>query len=42
MEVLLKRHFWLINLLGLGIIAWLTAGSMNSFVGMYLTKLGRS
>lgn len=41
MELLLKRHFWLINLVGLGLIAWLLAGSVTSFVGMLLTKAGR-
>ncbi|MCO4763161.1 MAG: hypothetical protein KC502_16710 [Myxococcales bacterium] len=37
METLLKRHFWVINLLGLAIIAWLVGGSVNGFVGMKLS-----
>lgn len=40
METLFKRHFWAINLVGLGIIAWLSAGSINAFVGMLLAKAG--
>ncbi len=41
METLIKRHFWVINLLGLGIIAWLAAGSVNAGVGVLLAKAGR-
>lgn len=41
METLFKRHFWVINLLGLGIIAWLTAGSVNAALGVFLAKSGR-
>ena len=36
MESLLKRHFWTINLCGLAVIAYLFAGSINSFIGMKL------
>jgi general secretion pathway protein C len=42
MEVLLKRHFWVITLTGLALIAWLAAGSINAFVGMRLAVAGRS
>ncbi len=35
-ESLLKRHFWVINLAGLGVIAWLLAGSITGFAGMQL------
>ena len=42
METLFKRHFWVINLLGLGIIAWLTAGSVNAALGVFLAKAGRT
>ena len=38
MESLLKRHFWVINLSGLAVIAYLFAGSINSFVGMKLAS----
>ena len=41
METLIKRHFWVINLLGLGVIAWLAAGSVNAGVGVLLAKAGR-
>ncbi len=41
METLVKRHFWVINLLALGIIAWLVAGSVNAGVGVLLAKAGR-
>ena len=37
METLLKRHFWVVNLLGIAIIAWLVGGSLNGFVGMKLS-----
>jgi len=40
METLFKRHFWVINLVGLALIAWLSAGSINAFVGMLLAKSG--
>lgn len=42
MEGLLKRHFWVITLAGLALIAWLAAGSINAFVGMKLAVAGRS
>ena len=42
METLFKRHFWVINLVGLGLIAWLSAGSINAFVGMLLAKAGHN
>ncbi len=41
MEVLLKRHFWVITLVGLAVIAWLSAGSINAFIGMRLAVMGR-
>ena len=41
METLIKRHFWVINLFALGIIAWLTAGSVNAGLGVLLAKAGR-
>lgn len=41
METLIKRHFWVINLLALGVIAWLTAGSVNAGLGVLLAKSGR-
>ena len=41
METLIKRHFWVINLLGLGVIAWLAAGSVNAGIGVLLAKAGR-
>ncbi len=37
METLLKRQFWVVNLLGLAIIAWLVGGSVNGFLGMKLS-----
>lgn len=37
METLLKRHFWVVNLIGIAIIAWLVGGSINGFVGMKLS-----
>lgn len=36
LELLLKRHFWTLNLVGLGVIAWLLAGSITGFAGMQL------
>jgi general secretion pathway protein C len=42
METLVKRHFWVINLLALGVIAWLVAGSVNAAIGVLLAKSGRS
>ncbi|MBI5609312.1 MAG: hypothetical protein HY902_10590 [Deltaproteobacteria bacterium] len=42
METLLKRHFWAINLVGLAIIAWLAAGSLNALIGVQLSKASRS
>ena len=42
MENLLKRHFWVINVCGLAIIAFLLAGSINGFVGMQLAAIGRA
>ena len=42
METLIKRHFWVINLLALGVIAWLVAGSVNAAIGVLLAKGGRS
>ncbi len=42
METLIKRHFWVINLLGLGVIAWLAAGSVNAGIGVLLAKAGRA
>jgi general secretion pathway protein C len=39
METLLRRHFWLFNLLGLAAIAWLSGGVVNGFVGMKLSAL---
>lgn len=41
MEVLLKRHFWVITLVGLAVIAWLSAASINAFIGMRLAVAGR-
>ncbi len=41
METLIKRHFWVINLLGLGVIAWLAAGSINAGIGVMLAQAGR-
>lgn len=41
MEVLLKRHFWTLNLLGLAVIAWLVAASINAGIGVLLAKAGR-
>ncbi len=41
MEVLLKRHFWTLNLLGLAAIAWLVAASINAGIGVLLAKAGR-
>ncbi len=38
MQTLLKRHFWAINVVGLGIIAYLLAGSINGFVAMQLAS----
>ncbi len=38
MEYLLKRHFWVLNLVGLAVIAWLLAGVANGFVGMKLAS----
>lgn len=42
METLLKRHFWAINLLGLAVVAWLAAGSINALIGVQLSKAARS
>jgi general secretion pathway protein C len=42
MENLLKRHFWVVNVVGLSVIAFLLAGSVNGFVGMRLAAVGRS
>ncbi len=42
METLLKRHFWAINLVGLAVIAWLAAGSLNALIGVQLSKASRS
>ncbi len=42
METLLKRHFWLVTLLGLAVVAWLTAGSVTALVGMVLVRQGKS
>ncbi len=42
MENLLKRHFWVVNVIGLAVIAFLLAGSVNGFVGMQLAAVGRS
>ena len=42
MENLLKRHFWVVNVVGLSIIAFLLAGSINGFVGMQLAAIGRT
>ncbi|MEY3014489.1 MAG: hypothetical protein RIT45_3224 [Pseudomonadota bacterium] len=39
METLLKRHFWVVNLVGLALIAWLLGGVINGFVGMKLGTL---
>lgn len=39
METLLKRHFWVVNLVGLALIAWLLGGVVNGFVGMKLGSL---
>lgn len=39
METLLKRHFWVVNLVGLALIAWLLGGVVNGFVGMKLSSL---
>ena len=41
METLIKRHFWVINLLALGVIAWLAASSVNAGIGVMLAKAGR-
>lgn len=38
METLLKRHFWALNLVGLAVIAYLLAGSLNGFVAMQLAS----
>jgi general secretion pathway protein C len=38
METLLKRHFWVLNLLGLGILAWLAAGALSAFAGVQLSQ----
>ena len=42
MENLLKRHFWVINVSGLAVIAFLLAGSINGFLGMKLAGIGRA
>lgn len=42
MENLLKRHFWIINFVGLAAIAYLLAGSINGFLGMKLAGMGRA
>lgn len=42
MENLLKRHFWVFNLIGLSVIAWLLAGSVNGLVAMQLAASTRS
>jgi general secretion pathway protein C len=41
MEALLKRHFWIVTLVGLGLIAWLLAATVNAGVGMWLARSGR-
>lgn len=41
METLLKRHFWAINLLALGAIAYFAAGSVNALLGLQLSKANR-
>lgn len=38
MESLLKRHFWVVNLLGLGLLAWLAAGAVGAFAGVQLSQ----
>ena len=37
METLFKRHFWVINLIGLAVIAWLVGGAITGFIGMKLS-----
>lgn len=41
METLLKRHFWVVNLLGLGLLAWLAAGAVGAFAGVQLSQAFR-
>ncbi|MSP91037.1 MAG: hypothetical protein EXR79_04415 [Myxococcales bacterium] len=38
METLLKRHFWLLNLAGLGLVAWLGAGTLSALGGVLLAN----
>lgn len=41
METLLKRHFWVIALLGLALLAYLAAGSVSALLGVQLAKGSR-
>jgi general secretion pathway protein C len=38
LETLLKRHFWIVNLLGLGVVAWLVAATISAFGGVLLAR----
>ncbi len=41
METLLKRHFWILALLGLAVLAYLAAGSVSALIGVQLAKGSR-
>ncbi|MBM4345112.1 MAG: hypothetical protein FJ100_17210 [Deltaproteobacteria bacterium] len=41
MEALLKRHFWAVVLLGLGLLGYLGAGTIGAIVGVQLAKASR-
>ncbi len=41
MEALLKRHFWAVVLLGLGVLGYLGAGTIGAIVGVQLAKASR-
>ncbi|MSQ82076.1 MAG: hypothetical protein EXR77_04050 [Myxococcales bacterium] len=41
MESLLKRHFWAVILVGLGLLGYLTAGSISALIGVQLAKASR-
>ncbi len=36
METLIKRHFWVVHLLGLGLVAWQLGGVITGFAGLEL------
>ncbi len=41
MEALLKRHFWAVVLVGLGVLGYLGAGTIGAIVGVQLAKASR-